>query len=137
MWLNGYVERLHLLLATVKNLLLASVRPNSSQQNYIVLSGSKGWWCTLLDIRSLPIYLKTTDPESSIKPEHECKQGTMWAPYMELSSICRIHCKKKRTGLVNTGLTQGLINVKWHSLTGCQFSSWIFFIHSEIPYTFS
>jgi len=52
------VERLHLLLATVKNLLLASVRPNSSQQNYIVLSGSKGWWCTLLDIRSLPITWK-------------------------------------------------------------------------------
>lgn len=71
-----YVERLHLLSATVKNLLLASVRPNSGQHNHIVLSGSKGWRCTLLDVRSLPIYLQTTDPDSSIQPEHECKQGT-------------------------------------------------------------
>jgi hypothetical protein len=34
------------------------------------------------------------------------------ATCMELNSIYRVKCKKKRTGFVHTGLTHGLINVK-------------------------
>jgi hypothetical protein len=42
----------YLLLVTVKNLLLVTMRPNSRKEDYVVLSGPKDWRCTLLGIAS-------------------------------------------------------------------------------------